>query len=129
MKLSLLFADCEVASVDHADSGVSIRLSAAHVEQAATSQTEKPLSGFSRGVNLFLEGATLHEATALFGRVSAGRVQLAGQWKSSIPLPLLHVGPVTLELAFANQSQLTVSAHGLQCRFNGDANFAESYFC
>jgi len=130
MKLWLNFADSEVASVTNSAAGVVIRFSAAHVEQVPAAPDEKPVVGFSRGVSLVLAAATLaNELGSLVGRVSHGRVAIASQWSSTIPLPLVETGPVILQLAFSNQSQLSLAAEGLGCRFDGDANFTESLAC
>lgn len=63
------------------------------------------------------------------GRVSQGRVRVDGRWASQLALPSSCAGPVTLELAFANQSQLVLDANGLVCRYEGEPNFSESLFC
>ena len=130
MNLSLIFADCEVAAVSSMADGVEVRLSAAHVLRAAVEPNGKSLNGYARAVTLRLAGATLAGATdQLIGRISQGRVQIKDVWLSTIALPSAVGGPVKLELGFANQSNLVLSAIGFECRFDGEPNFAESLFC
>jgi hypothetical protein len=127
--LLLRFADSEVAAVEAVAGGVSIRLSAAQVEQAGAAPGDKPVAGYARGVVLWFDGAAAPAPDALFGRIAAGRIHLGGTWRSTVPLPLSHCESIELELSFANRSQLTLSARGLDGRFDGEPNFAESLAC
>jgi len=130
MKLSLVFADSEVSAVASSHDGVRIRMSAAHVLRSEAG-AGKPTEGFARAVELLLPGAELHGGAPgdFMGRISHGRVQVGGGWLSRLALPSSCAGPVTLELAFANQSQLVLNANGLACRYEGEPNFAESLSC
>lgn len=128
-RLILRLADCEVSQVVVTSAGVTVRLAAAFVQQE-TAGGDKPVDGFARAVALDLVGATLDEAPGSFiGRIAEGRVGIDGRWASGIALPSRVSAAVTLELAFANRSQLTLRAGAIECRFEGEANFAESLFC
>jgi len=129
MDLSLTFADSEVADLDASGNSIHIRLSAAHVFRGDT-EDGKPMEGFARAVRLVLLGARLPAAPADFiGRIAQGRIGVGGGWASGMPLPGTVAGPLQVELALYNHSQLTVSADGIECRFEGEPNFAESLFC
>ena len=130
MSLSLLFPDSEVASVVAEPDGVRIKLSAAHARQEPESSKSTPLEGYARGVSLLVHGAnTQPELGSLLGRLSSGRLHLAGSWAASVPLPFAVGSEVRLELNFANQSQLVLSGRGFSCGFDGEPNFSESLFC
>jgi hypothetical protein len=130
MKLQLLLADCEVASVVASRDGIRIRLSAAHVQRIDDGDDHKPLPGFARSVLIELPGGVLHGAAAhCIGRLAHGRVHTHAGWSGSMPLPGSAAGPVKIELAFANQSRLETTANGIVCDFDGEPNFAESLFC
>lgn len=125
----LVFADSEMSAVVPSEEGVRIRLSAAHVLRSEAAGARHTL-GFARAVELVLAGAELQGAPGDFmGRIAEGRVQVGGRWASQLALPSSCAGPVVLELAFANQSQLLLRAMGLACRYEGEANFSESLFC
>ncbi|WP_137893131.1 hypothetical protein [Ramlibacter sp. 2FC] len=124
----LVLADSEVSVVSSLGDGVRIRLSAAHVLRSEAGT--RPTPGFARRVELWLPGAALPRPSGEFlGRIAQGRAQFGGRWASQLALPSSCAGPVTLELAFANRSQLLLQATGLACRYEGEANFSESLFC
>ena len=128
MAFTLVLADTEVARVELAPGTVRVCCAAAHVRR--TEPGAATLVGWSRGVELLLAGATVVEGPAgCFGRLAHGRLRIDGQWASTLALPGACRGSVRLELGFANQSSLVVDAEGIDCRFEGDANFAESLFC
>lgn len=130
MNLTLRFADSEVTAVTSSSEGVCIRMSAAYVLRSEEPAGSKPTEGFARAVLLILAGARLDELPGHYiGRISHGRVEIGSQWASVIALPSSTVGKVKLELGFANQSHLLVEASGIECRFEGEPNFAESLFC
>lgn len=130
MHSSISLTDSEVAAVTSTSAGVHIRLSAAHVLCANPAHAGNAQEGFSRGVELLLSEARLAGTTDHFlGRLSSGRVLWGNQWSSRIPLPCATSGPVKLELTFANQSHLELTANGLECRFEGEPNFSESLSC
>ena len=129
MKLALSFADSEVADLDASGRSVHIRLSAAHVFRRDTDDG-KPLEGFARSVRIVLQGARLAAPPdAFIGRIAQGRIGVGGGWTSEMPLPGSIAGPLQVELALYNHTQLTLSADAIECRFEGEANFAESLFC
>lgn len=130
MSDSLAFADSEVAAVSSSGEGVRIRLSAAHVLRSDAAAPSRPTAGFARAVELFLPGARLHQEPGhCLGRIAHGRVRLGHRWSATLALPFAAEQATTLELVFANQSSLSLSAHGITCRYEGEANFSESLFC
>lgn len=130
MSHSLAFADSEVAGVAASGGGVRIRLSAAHVLRVDAAAPSRPTEGFARAVELVLAGARLHDDPGhCLGRIAQGRVRIGHHWSPTLPLPFASQGHATLELAFANQSNLSLSADGITCRFEGEPNFTESLSC
>ena len=130
MKHSLVFADSEVASVTATARTIRLRFSAAHVIRCDIADDSKPIEGFARGVELLLADASLDETEGeLIGSLAQGRIKIDGEWSSSLALPSSTQGHVTLELAFANQSSLTLVASGIECRYEDEPNFSESLFC
>jgi len=130
MKHSLVFADSEVVSVTATAKTIRLRFSAAHVIRSDIADSSQPVEGFARGVELLLAGASLDKAEGeLIGSLAQGRVEIDGEWSSSLALPSSAQGHVTLELAFANQSSLVLTASGIECRYEGEPNFSESLFC
>ena len=88
------------------------------------------MEGFSRSVVLLLKKANLNAAEGHFiGSLAQGRVRIGSAWSSTLALPSSHLGHVSLELSFANQSLLVLAASRIECRFEGEPNFAESLFC
>ncbi len=130
MQLQLEFADSEVSRVHLGPDGLTVRFSAAQVYQCRDSTPITETAGYSRDVELWLSGADISMPGGhCFGRVSVGRLELNGGWLKRIPLPFQGQGPVRLEFAFANGSEFSVSGSAIECRFNGEPNFAESLFC
>lgn len=128
-RLSLVLADSEVAFVAAAQGGVRIRLSAAHVLRSEA-LGQRPTPGFSRGVVLWLAGAEPPaDGGDFMGRIAQGRARIEGRWAAQLALPSSWAGPVRLELAFANGSQLVLDAEALSCCHEGEPNFSESLFC
>lgn len=126
---SLMLADSEVAFVAAVQGGVRIRLSAAHVLRSEA-PGQRPTPGFSRAVELWLAGAEPPaDGGDFMGRIAQGRAQIEGRWAAQLALPSSLAGPVRLELAFANGSQLALDAAALSCRYAGEPNFSESLFC
>ena len=127
---SLFFPDSEVAATTAANGNIRILFSAAHVLHESSNSFEKPTEGFARNVELTLSGAspgaTLNE---FIGRISYGRLLAENKWAPQAALPCSMLGPVKLELTFANQSHLEIEADGLECRFRGEPNFFESMAC
>ncbi|MBL8892800.1 MAG: hypothetical protein JNL67_22680 [Planctomycetaceae bacterium] len=90
----------------------------------------KTIQGFSKGIFLELRGAELiREEDPKIGRVSAGRLQVAGEWRKEIPIPFEFHGRVNFELAFANGAYLVAAGTGICLRFEGEPNFEESLAC
>lgn len=131
MRLSLELADGEVATVVAQDHKVLVRLAAAHVSRLAdgarSGQTE---AGFARGVELLLIGASLGDAPGPFiGRIVDGSLHCDGRRSVRLPLPSEAKGAIRIELTFAHQTHLVLSATSLHCRFAGEANFTPSLAC
>jgi hypothetical protein len=127
---TLFFSDSEVAAVSSANGSIRILFSAAHVLRHSSNNSEKPIEGFARNVELILSGTkpdqTLNEC---IGRISSGRMFSENKWAPQATLPCIMPGPIKLELVFANQSHLEIEAIGLECRFGGKQNFFESMAC
>ncbi|WP_157266098.1 hypothetical protein [Azohydromonas aeria] len=128
---TLMFADSEVAAVTAVATGIHIRLSAAHVLFLERPDAGNSTEGFSRGVEILLPGAQWPDGalSGFMGRISEGRIRVGTAWAVKLPFPCSVSAPIQIELSFANQSHLELSAAGLECRFEGEANFSESLFC
>ena len=130
MDISIVLPESEVAAVASVDPEIYVRFSAAATLKASTAEGEKPSQGFSRGVVLQLQGAQIiGQEDPKLGRISAGRLQLAGEWRKEIPVPFEFKGPVHLEISFANRAYLVAGGSDINLRFEGEPNFAESLAC
>jgi hypothetical protein len=130
MNLLFEFSDSEVGEVVQTDRGLCIRFAAAAAVQIDPSPPGAPIRGFARNVELLVLAATQHAAQPEhIGRIAHGRLALSGRWLTQIPIPHLAEAPVTLDINFANHETLVVTGTGLECRFAGKPNFAESLFC
>ena len=129
MNLLLEFSDSEVGRVAWVGNQLRIHFSAAAVLQVdAASTAQRP--GYARAVELVLFGATVTPPSAEpVGRIAHGRLALAESWLTRIPLPLQAMEPVRLELCFAQHGEMSVVGSGVECRFAGGPNFAESLSC
>lgn len=128
---TLIFADSEVAAVTAVATGIHIRLSAAHVLFRDEPDADDATEGFSRGVEILLPGAQWPDGalSGFMGRISEGRIRIGTAWAVKLPFPCSVSAPIQIELSFANQSHLELTATGLDCRFEGEPNFSESLFC
>ena len=128
MPLTVAFADSEVASVTHVGTALHIRLAAASATRADAGQA--PVHGHVAAMEWVLHGASvdapLHD---LFGRLTSGRVEIAGRWLAEVALPSHAAGPVRIELAFANRSALAAVGTAFECRVDGAPRFSESLAC
>lgn len=130
MQLALFLADSEVSSLTQTDDALVIRLAAASVERAALQHGGKSMPGYSRGVSLWLHAVQVeHLHSPFIGRVSSGRLQVAGSALKSIPTPFETASSVQLELHLANGASLLASSQRLSVRFEGEVNFSESLAC
>ena len=126
----LVFADSEVASITFDEGSMRLLFSAAHVLRRDSGNNDKPLEGYSRGVELFSPEARFKASTEIFmGRLSFGRTMTNGKWLLQLPLPGIITSRITIELSFANQSHLEMECASLECRFTGEPNFFESMAC
>ena len=130
MDISIVLPESEVAVVTSVDPDIYVRFSAAAVLKAGAVEGEKSSQGFSKGVVLQLRGAqVIGQEDPKLGRVSTGRLQLAGEWRKEIPVPFEFKGRVHLEISFANRAFLVASGSSISLRFEGEPNFAESLAC
>lgn len=130
MDISIVLPESEVAAVTFVDADVYVRFSAGATRKASSAAGEKPSPGFSKGIVLQLRGAQfIGQEDPKLGRVSAGRLQLAGEWRKEIPVPFEFHGQVHFELTFANGAYLIAGGSGISLRFEGEPNFAESLAC
>jgi hypothetical protein len=117
------FQDSEVACIE-VDGG-SLRL-----RFAAASVTQHGEAGYLPGLEIHIGQARWSgELAECVGRIAGGRLIAQGTTSMRLPLPYSLDGPSTLELAFANRSQLSVTSMSLACRVDGDAPFAPSLAC
>jgi len=127
---SLVLSESEVASVASIGQDFTIRFSAASLRKAPGGTHERALVGFGRGVVLELRAVrVIEESQPTFGRLAAGRLQVAGQWLSEVLLPFEAATQVQLELTFANRATLVVACTGVSVGFERQANFTESLAC
>lgn len=130
MPLHLTLSDSEVASVRVEAGDLWIRFSAAATVLTGTAPGEKPTTGFSRGLVLRLRGMHIVEShEPLLGRVAEGHLRLGTETPRVLSVPLDHVGPAHLELAFSNRASLVATGTGVSVGFPGDAHFMESLAC
>jgi hypothetical protein len=130
MPLALLLADSEVASVTRQGNTLVIRLAAASVERAAHQPGQAPETGYSQGISLWLHEAAVEADTSpLIGRISRGALLVDGAAMPSVPVPFETSAPVRLELHLAHRSHFVASGRGMSVRFDGEANFSESFAC
>lgn len=130
MDISLILPESEVAAVTSVGSDIFVRFSAAAMRKTSSAEREKPSYGFSKGIVLQLRGAQLiGQEDPKMGRVSAGRLQLAGEWRKEIPVPFEFHGRVHFELTFANGAYLVAGGSGISLQFEGEPNFTESLAC
>ena len=120
----LEFPDSEVRDVT-ADAGtVRVRFSAASVRAADGER------GWLPAVALTLSDATLDGDTAhAFGKLSEGRLRLAGQPVARLALPGTLAGDLELALRFANGTSLSLRGHALALAAADDARFAADMSC
>ncbi len=127
--LLLEWGDSEVREVLRIDRGLCIRFSAAAVVQV-TQASGAMTRGFARNVELLVLAASAHTPQPEhIGRIAHGRLALSGRWLAQIPIPHRADEAVTLDIVFANHETLAVTGVGLECRFAGEPNFAESLSC
>ncbi len=130
MPLALLLADSEVGAVTRQGATLVIRLAAASVERAPPPPGRAPEAGYSQGICLWLhESAVQADASPLIGRISQAALQVDGTALPSVPVPFETSAPVRLELRLANHSHFVASGRGMSVRFDGEANFRESFAC
>lgn len=130
MQLALLLPDSEVSSVTRQGAALVIRLAAASVERASPQPGRAPEAGYSQGICLWLhEAAVQADASPLIGRISRACLQVDGAALPSVPVPFETSGPVRLELHLSHRSHCVASGRGMSVRFDGEANFRESFAC
>lgn len=126
--LIVAFADSEVARVTCAGDALTLRLSAAAATRAEAGHA--PVHGHVTAVEWVLHGAGVEQPLQdLFGRLSGGHVEVAGQRLVQVALPSRAEGVVHLELAFANRSVLSATGTAFTCRVDGTPRFSESLAC
>ncbi len=130
---TLLLADSEIARLTPDGADLQLRFSAACVRRQTDEQGAAPLEGYARSLVLHLTGvAPATDPGALtdaFGRLRDGRLQRTGRWQGDIPLPAVLMGPLTLELQFANGTTLSLDAHALRSEAPAPLPFTESLAC
>ncbi len=130
MDISLILSESEVAAVSTVGSDIFVRFSAAATRKTSSAERVKQSYGFSKGIVLQLRGVQIiGQEDPKMGRVSAGRLQLAGEWRKEIPVPFEFHGRVHIELTFANGADLVAGGSGISLRFEGEPNFTESLAC
>lgn len=137
----LQWADSEVARVAAEGADVLIHLAAAQVLPVADAgslggralgHVERAV-GHVRHLVLRLTQAEVDPTVPLgdaIGRLALGRLRLGdGPPACTLAVPCQHPGPAHLSLAFANGTQLDISAAGLQAGFSGDPAYRPSLAC
>ena len=121
---SLVFHDSEVHAVHAADGAACVRFSAAHVRRGADTAR-----GYLGGVEIAATGAAWRgEVAPGIGRVVAGRLRRDGvDLPPAIPSRL--AGALSLELRFANGTQLSIDAATIEIRVDDGARFKEDFSC
>lgn len=130
MPFTLYLHDSEVSSVTRQGEALIVRLAAASVERAPLRHGEPPEAGYSRGISLWLHEAAVHADTSpLFGRISQASLLVDGSAMANVPVPFETSSPVRLELHLPHRSHIAASGRGMSVRFDGEANFRESFAC
>jgi len=128
--LQLILPDCEVALIEHDASRLRLQLSAVHVEQPDPDHPLRPQRGYLRGGELiFRQPVVLQQTPGCIGRLTQGRVRLAGHagWLRRLAWPLALDVAVAAELQFAHGAVLSLTAAGLHG--GGGTEFLESLAC
>lgn len=129
-KLFMTLEDSEVATAKFMTKDIHILFSAAHVYINTSKNENKIASGFASNVEFILQNSAPNQSDEnFFGKILSGRIKIENEWSQKVVLPSLIVGPVMLEIVFANQSYLDAKATGFECRFTGESNFFESMNC
>lgn len=130
MQFALFLDDSEVSSVTRQGETLVIRLAAASVERASLQPGLAPETGYSQGISLRLhEAAVEADASPLIGRISQAVLQVGGAALPRVPVPFETAARVRLELHLAHRSHFVASGRGLSVRFDGKANFRETFAC
>jgi hypothetical protein len=130
MQFALFLPDSEISSVTSQGNTLVIRLAAASVERASPQPGLAPETGYSQGISLWLhEAAVEADASPLIGRISQSALQVGDAALSRLPVPFETSAPVRLELQLAHRSHCVASGRGMSVRFDGEANFKESFAC
>ena len=130
MPFALFLPDSEVASVTRQGDALVIRLAAANVERAPLRHGEPPETGFSQGISLQLNEVAMQAHTSpLIGRIAQAALSVGGAAMTRVPVPFETSAPVRLELHLAQRTHVVASGRGLSVRFDGEANFRETFAC
>ena len=125
-----VFCDSEVASIAIEGGTLRVRFAAAHVTAPDVCSFAGRVRGYVEGVELRAGGSCpLLAPDAWVGRLADGRVRVAGTWRASLPLPVVLDGPLSIELRFANRSELHFTATSLSLAAPSGAVFGESLAC
>jgi hypothetical protein len=129
MNIALEFPDSQVSSVEAVADKLQIAFSSAFAHRSGGEPSDMA-SGYIRPVEMLLSGATwAGPLNDCVGKLSGGKLSVAGELLALVPLPSEHVGQVALELVFANGAALTATSQSLVVRFSGEPHFVESFFC
>ena len=130
MPFALFLPDSEVASVTRQGDALVIRLAAANVERAPLRHGEAAETGFSQGISLQLNEVAMQAHTSpLIGRIAQAALSVGGAAMTRVPVPFETSAPVRLELHLAQRTHVVASGRGLSVRFDGEANFRETFAC
>jgi hypothetical protein len=130
MNTALEFHDSQVSKIATRGGDLSATFSSAYIHRSVDKPGVNSGSGYVGPVEMLLSEAIwagpLHEC---IGKLSDGKLSVAGKPFALVPLPSEHIGPIALELVFANGAVLTATAQSLVVRFSGEPHFVESFFC
>ncbi|HSD37545.1 MAG TPA: hypothetical protein VLC92_08540 [Rhodocyclaceae bacterium] len=130
MNVALEFHDSQVSKIDSLGRDLSVSFSSAYIHRSVGKPGVDSGSGYIGPVEMLLSEADwagpLNEC---MGKLSDGRLSVAGKPFALVPLPSEHTGRIALELVFANGAALTATAQSLVVRFSGEPHFVESFFC
>jgi len=130
MNTALEFHDSQVSKIDMLGSALSVAFSSAYVHRSVGKPGVDSGSGYVGPVEMLLsEASWAGPLDECIGKLSDGKLSVAGEPFALVPLPSEHIDQISLELVFANGAMLTATATSLVVRFSGEPHFVESFFC
>jgi len=130
MNAALEFHDSEVSSVV-ADAGqASIRFSAAYVHRSVGIPGVDSGAGYTQAIEISLyQPIWVGPLPECIGKLSDGQIEVNGQTLSLVPVPYTAEGQISLTMTFANGSEFSSSAKGIEVKQAGAPRYVEAFSC